>query len=345
MQTHKTLNNITQFQDMKHFLTIALAFLFLSGNVVGQKNIEPVIIIHGGAGTIDRGLLTDSAEASIRTALQNALDAGYAILSKGGSAMDAVEAAVIVLEDSPEFNAGKGAVMTDIGTHELDASIMDGSDQNAGAVAGVKTVRSPIQAARSVMMKSPHVMLAGEGADIFAQSQGLEQVENSYFTTPGVQKRWNDSHKGEGNNTDKSKFSKFGTVGCVALDQNGNIAAGTSTGGMMNKKYGRIGDSPIIGAGTYADNENCGVSCTGHGEYFIRIGVAKEISDQMKFGNKTLKEAVDYTLNERLGGMDAQGGIIALDKEGNFELVFNTPGMYRGFKNAEGDKVMIYGDE
>src|SRR5690554_446189 len=204
---------------MKQFLTVVLALIVLSGSVFGQKSIQPVIIIHGGAGTIDRGLLTDSTEALIRTALQDAMDAGYGILSNGGTAMDAVEAAIVVLENSPEFNAGKGAVMTDIGTHELDASVMDGSDQNAGAVAGVTTVRSPIKAARAVMLQSPHVMLAGEGADIFAKSQGLEQVENSYFTTPNIQKRWNDSHKGEGNNTEKSKFSKFGTVGCVALDQ------------------------------------------------------------------------------------------------------------------------------
>ena len=333
------------FQRMKHILTIIISLLVLSGNVLGQKTIQPVIIIHGGAGTIDRGLLTDSTETLIRTALQSALNAGYSVLSNGGTAMDAVEAAIIVLENSPEFNAGKGAVMTDIGTHELDASIMDGSDRNAGAVAGVTTVRNPIKAARAVMLDSPHVMLSGEGANIFAKNEGLEQVENSYFTTPNVEKRWDDSHKGEGNNQEKSRFSKFGTVGCVALDQNGNIAAGTSTGGMMNKKYGRIGDSPIIGAGTYADNENCGVSCTGHGEYYIRVGVAKEISDQMKFGNKTLKQAVDYTLNESLGGMNAEGGIIALDKDGNFELVFNTPGMYRGFKNSEDEKVMIYGDE
>lgn len=330
---------------MKQAFTLIFLLLAFSANVFCQGNKKPVIIIHGGAGTIERGLLTDSLEGLIRGALQEALDVGYAILDKGGSAVDAVEATITVLENCPEFNAGKGAVMTDIGTHELDASIMDGSDQNAGAVAGVRTIKSPIHAARAVMIKSPHVMLSGDGAEEFAKTQGLEMVENSYFTTDRIQKTWNVSHNVEGSIEKKSKFSKFGTVGCVALDVNGNIAAGTSTGGMMNKKYGRIGDSPIIGAGTYANNETCGVSCTGHGEYFIRIGVAKEISDQMKFGNKTLKEAADYTVNKRLGEMNAQGGIIALDNEGNFELLFNTPGMYRGYKNAKEEKVMIYGDE
>ena len=330
---------------MKQAFTLILLLAALSGNVFCQGKTKPVIVIHGGAGTIERGLLTDSTETLIRTALAEALDVGYAILDRGGSAVEAVEATITVLESCPEFNAGKGAVMTDIGTHELDASIMDGSDLNAGAVAGVKTIKSPINAARAVMAKSPHVMLAGAGAEEFAKSEGLEMVDNSYFTTDRIQKTWDAYHKAEGNNEAKSRFSKFGTVGCVALDSNGNIAAGTSTGGMMNKKYGRIGDSPIIGAGTYADNETCGVSCTGHGEYFIRIGVAKEISDQMKFGNKTLKEAAEYTVNKRLGDMNALGGIIALDKDGNFELLFNTPGMYRGYKNAIDEKVMIYGDE
>ena len=330
---------------MKHILTLISFFIFLSVNITGQTLNRPVIIIHGGAGTIERHLLTDSLDNVIRAALQDALNTGYAVLDNGGTAVDAVEATILVLENCPEFNAGIGAVMTEAGTHELDASIMDGSDLNAGAVAGVRTVKSPIRAARTVMYRSPHVMLAGDGAEEFAKQQGLEIVNNSYFTTPGIQQRWQQSNNGKGSTEPKSKFSKFGTVGCVALDMDGNIAAGTSTGGLMNKKYGRIGDSPIIGAGTYADNETCGVSCTGHGEYFIRVGVAKEISDQMKFGNKTLKEAAEYTVMEHLGGMNGQGGIIAIDKDGNFEFVFNTPGMYRGFKNASGEKVMIYGDE
>ena len=330
---------------MKHAFILILFIISLVGNAPGQSETSPVILIHGGAGTIERGLLTDSLETLIRDALQKALDTGYEILGSGGTAMDAVEATIIVLENCPEFNAGKGAVMTDIGTHELDASIMDGSDTNAGAVAGIRTVKSPIQAARAVMLHSPHVMLSGEGAEQFAKMQGLEMVENSYFTTPRIQEKWNATHNEEGSNAVKSKFSKFGTVGCVALDENGNIAAGTSTGGMMNKKFGRIGDSPIIGAGTYADNETCGVSCTGHGEYFIRIGVAKEISDQMKFGNRTLKEAAYYTVKKHLKNMDGQGGIIAIDKDGNFEMIFNTPGMYRGYKNAKEENVLIYGDE
>lgn len=330
---------------MKHSITLILLFVALSVNVFGQGQNRPAIVIHGGAGTIERHLLTDSLDADIRKALQDALNAGYAILEKGGTAVDAVEATIQVLENYPEFNAGIGSVMTEVGTHELDASIMDGSNLKAGAVAGVTTVKSPIRAARTVMDRSPHVMLAGEGAEVFAKQEGLDMVENSYFTTPAIQKRWQESNNGKSSTEPKSPFSKFGTVGCVALDVHGNIAAGTSTGGMMNKKYGRIGDSPIIGAGTYADNETCGVSCTGHGEYFIRLGVAKEISDQMKFGNKTLKEAAEFTINKQLGGLNGLGGIIALDREGNFEFVFNTPGMYRGYKNASGEKVMIYGDE
>lgn len=326
---------------------ILFIFLFISAfsaNVFAQQNIHPVIVIHGGAGTIDRSSLSKTDEIAIRNALEHALDVGYSVLSNGGSALDAVEATIIALEDAPQFNAGKGAVMTREGTHELDASIMDGRNKNAGAVAAVKTIRNPIRAARAVMENSPHVMLTGEGAEIFAKQQKLEVVKNSYFTTPEIKKRWQESNA-EGNKSQTSHFSKFGTVGCVALDANGNIAAGTSTGGMMNKKYGRIGDSPIIGAGTYADNSTCGISCTGHGEYFIRTGVAKEISDQMKFGNKNLREAVNYTLHNSLEKMGGTGGIIAIDKEGNFELVFNTSGMYRGYRTKDKTAVMIYQED
>lgn len=330
---------------MRNHLFLVLISVILSVNISAQSNAKPIIVIHGGAGTIERSSLSDSLEQVIRDDLQEALQTGYAVLDSGGAAVDAVVATIRFLESSPEFNAGKGAVMTDIGTHELDASIMDGSNLNAGAVAGVKTVKSPISAARAVMLYSPHVMLAEAGAEAFAKSRGLEMVDNSYFTTERIQKKWNATHNTQGSRSPKEEVSKFGTVGCVVLDKNGDIAAGTSTGGMMNKKFGRIGDSPIIGAGTYADNTTCGVSCTGHGEYFIRIGVAKEISDQMKFGNKTLREAAEYTINERLGAMDASGGIIAVDHEGNFQLLFNTPGMYRGYKTADNEKVMIYGDE
>lgn len=283
-------------------------------------------------------------EKAIKKSLNDALDIGYEILSNGGSAMDAVEATIVFLEDSPWFNAGKGAVITKEGHHELDASIMDGSSLNAGAVSGVKTLKNPIKSARLVMEKSPHVMLYGEGAEKFAVENGMDTVENSYFTTPTRLERWKALNDGKGENSSLEP-SKFGTVGCVALDKNGNIAAGTSTGGMMNKAYNRIGDSPIIGAGTYADNETCGISCTGHGEYFIRIGVAKEISDQMAFGNKSLEDAVNYTIHEKLTGMEALGGLIAVDKEGNVAVPFNTPGMYRGYRKAEKTYIGIYGDD
>ena len=309
-----------------------------------QERVKPVLVIHGGAGTIERNLLSDSAETAIRDALSEALRTGYSILESGGTSADAVVATIQVLEDSPYFNAGRGAVMTNIGTHELDASIMNGYNLNAGAVAGVKTIKSPIAAAREVMTGSPHVMLSGEGAEAFAKSKGLDTVPNTYFTTPRIRQRWLESH-GSGSASPVPRVSKYGTVGCVALDMNGNIAAGTSTGGLMNKEFGRIGDSPIIGAGTYADNSTCGISCTGQGEFFIRIGVAKEISDQMKFGGKTLAEAAAYTVDERLGKMNALGGIIALDGTGHIEMRFNTPGMYRGYKNGDEEKVMIYGDE
>jgi beta-aspartyl-peptidase (threonine type) len=235
--------------------------------------------------------------------------------------------------------------MTADGTHELDASIMNGSDLQAGAVTGVTTVKNPIKAALAVMQKSPHVMLGGEGAESFARAEALELVENAYFTTPRVRLSWERSNAKGAVPGQKPAVSKFGTVGAVAIDADGNIAAGTSTGGMMNKRNGRIGDSPIIGAGTYADNATCGISCTGQGEYFIRIGVAKEISDQMQFGGKTLQKAIDYTLHGRLTGMNALGGLIAIDQNGNIALEFNTPGMYRGKKSNKGSEVSIYGND
>jgi beta-aspartyl-peptidase (threonine type) len=285
--------------------------------------------------------LSDSLETEIRLSLQTALDSGYALLDRGGSAQDAVRAAIVILENAPHFNAGKGAVMNAKGNHELDASIMIGADKNAGAVAGATTIKNPILGAIAVMEKTPHVLLAGDGADLLATEVGLEQVENSYFTTKRIKSKWEKSQS----NASNSEFSKFGTVGAVAIDRKGNIAAGTSTGGMMNKQYNRIGDSPIIGAGTYADNATCGVSCTGHGEYFIRVGVAKEISAQMEFGGKTLKEAVRFTLHDRLSSMNGSGGLIAIDKDGNIVMDFNTEGMYRGFKKGGESQVSIYGTD
>jgi len=311
--------------------------------MISQK-VSPVLVIHGGAGTIERSSMSPEDEKAIKKSLNEALEKGYTILEQGGTALDAVEATIVFLEDSPWFNAGKGSVITKEGHHELDASIMDGASLNAGAVSGVKTLKNPIKSAHLVMEKSPHLMLYGEGAEKFAQENGMETVENSYFTTPSRLERWKALNESKGENLNL-KPSKFGTVGCVALDKKGNIAAGTSTGGMMNKAYNRIGDSPIIGAGTYADNETCGVSCTGHGEFFIRIGVAKEISDQMAFGSKSLEDAVNYTIHEKLTGMEALGGLIAVDKEGNVAMPFNTPGMYRGYRNADKTYIGIYGDD
>ncbi len=339
---------------MKHFhcikILIVLMVLLSVVDANAQKPPVPAIVIHGGAGVIERGKLTPEVENEIRVTLQRALDTGYAVLEVGGSATDAVIAAIQVLEDSPRFNAGKGAVMNLAGTHELDASIMNGADLNAGAVAGVTTIKNPILAAQKVMTESPHVLLTGNGAEQFAREQKLSMVENTYFTTDAVYDSWEryvKSKSGDprGDNTPGvDKVSKYGTVGAVAIDASGNIAAGTSTGGMMGKEYNRIGDSPIIGAGTYADNSTCGISCTGHGEYFIRVGVAKEISDQMAFGNKALPDATQYTL-DRIAQLGGSGGLIAIDKEGNIRMDFNTKGMYRGYKHVKETKIAIYADE
>lgn len=330
---------------MKYFILIFMVSLVTPLGLFGQKGV-PAIVIHGGAGTIERGMMTDSAEAEIRAALQSALNTGYAAMENGGTALEAVTAAIGVLEDAPQFNAGRGAVMTSEGRHELDASVMDGSNLNAGAVAGVTTVKNPLRAAIAVMEKSPHVLLSGDGAETFAREQGLEQVENSYFTVPRIQKKYDAMNKNQGDLAPAEKaVSKFGTVGAVAVDSDGNIAAGTSTGGMMNKRFGRIGDSPLIGAGTYADNATCGVSCTGHGEYFIRIGVAKDVADQMEYGGKTLEQATKHTIHRKLTDMKAGGGLIALDADGNISMEFNTSGMYRGFKNESESKVEIYKEE
>ncbi len=329
----------------KYFL---LTLLFIGVSIAqshaqkAEKTIAPVIVIHGGAGFMEPGMLSKEDEQAVKDAIASAIKAGHNLMRKGGSAEEAVVAAIAVLENAPQFNSGKGAVMTKEGAHELDASIMRGSDLQAGAVAGVTTVKNPIKAAMAVMNNSKHVMLGGEGAEIFAKSQELELVENSYFTTDQVKAEWEDT-KGEGSISPLARtFEKFGTVGCVALDSHGNIAAGTSTGGLMNKEFGRIGDSPIIGAGTYADNQTCGVSCTGQGEYYIRVGVAKEISDQMAFGGKTLEEAVKFSMG-KIDDMEALGGVIALDHEGNIVLEFNTPGMYRGYKKGKETSVEIFG--
>ena len=338
--TSPQLFSMPSYSKKYSILLICTFLCFVVIRTCSAQKIIPALVIHGGAGTIKKGLLSDSLEAEIRASLQEALDAGYAVLNEGGSAQDAVSTAIIVLENAPHFNAGKGAVMNAEGNHELDASIMVGDDRDAGAIAGASTIKNPILGAIAVMEETPHVMLAGEGADRLAKEIGLEQVENDYFTTEKIKLRWEKTQS----DVSDSEFSKFGTVGAVAIDQEGNIAAGTSTGGMMNKQYNRIGDSPIIGAGTYADNSTCGVSCTGHGEYFIRLAVAKEISAQMEFGGKSLEKAVQSTL-EKLEKMNGTGGVIAIDKEGKIVMDFNTEGMYRGYKKDGKSEVNIYGTD
>jgi len=306
--------------------------------------VEPIswaIVIHGGAGTILREKMDAETEAAYRAKLSEALAVGGTILERGGASLDAVEATIRVLEDSPLFNAGKGAVFTAAGTNEMDASIMDGRDLNAGAVAGVKTVRNPISAARAVMEKSPHVMLAGDGADTFAAAQGLAIVDPAYFHT---ERRWQSYLKAKAKQEASDPDAKHGTVGCVALDQRGDIAAGTSTGGMTLKMWGRIGDSPIIGAGTYADNGTCGVSATGHGEFFIRNVVAYDISALMKYTGLSLPEAADKVIMGKLVDQGAEGGVVALDAEGNIAMVFNTKGMFRGYRKSDGTgRIEIFG--
>jgi beta-aspartyl-peptidase (threonine type) len=314
-------------------------------------------VIHGGAGTILKSEMSAEREREYRAKLTESLMTGYGILKKGGAGLDAVEAAIRLMEDSPLFNAGKGAVFTNAGTNELDASIMDGRTLKAGAVASLKHIKNPISLARLVMEKSKHVMMVGEGAETFAQEQGIEQVPQSYFYT---ESRWQALQREKAAEAEKSKAPKdkkqdrqhgdriehaYGTVGAVALDQAGNIAAGTSTGGMTNKKWGRVGDSPIIGAGTYANNLTCGVSATGDGEYFIRLAVAHDLSALMEYRGLSLKEAADAVI-EKVGKLGGGGGLIAIDKAGNIAMSFNTAGMYRGRVGADEQPIIdIYKDQ
>lgn len=340
---------------MKSLRLFALLFLsVLTLNVSAQQK-KYVMVIHGGAGTILKKNMTPEKEAAYVAALTQALQAGYAQIKAGKSSLDAVEATIHVLENDPHFNAGKGAVFTHDGRNELDAAIMDGKTLMAGAVAGVTTIKNPISAARAVMEKSEHVMMVGAGADQFAKEAGLEIVDPKYFWT---KERWDGLQQAIKEDSTKavldhgSKKSellgsknhdyKFGTVGCVALDKAGNLAAGTSTGGMTNKKYGRVGDAPIIGAGTYCNNETAAVSCTGWGEFYIRNVVAKTISDLMEYKGLSVAEASKITL-DKVGKMGGDGGLIALDKKGNIAMPFNTEGMYRGAITADGKiEVSIY---
>jgi len=350
---------------MKNLAFTLLSFLVLIGctpngkeskNEQSQKVNDFAIIIHGGAGTILKKNMTDEKEAAYKAKLEEAIKVGHTILKNGGTSQEAVIKTIQVMEESPLFNAGKGAVFTNAGTNELDASFMDGKTLNAGAVAGVKDVKSPIELAVKVMTDSEHVMLSGEGASTFAKEKGLEIVDPSYFYTERRFKslqRIIDREKTQLDHNDKTavfydsdiKNAKFGTVGCVALDKNGNIAAGTSTGGMTNKRWGRIGDAPIIGSGTYANNNTCGVSSTGWGEYFIRSQVAYDISAQMEYQQKSLKEATTDVIQNKLTKLGGTGGVVALDKNGNMSFEFNTAGMYRASMNDKGDLVIkIYND-
>ncbi len=307
------------------------------------------IVLHGGAGTILKKNMTPEKEAAYKAKLEEAIKVGHTILKNGGTSLEAVEKTINILEDSPLFNAGKGAVFTSEGTNELDASIMDGSTLNAGAVAGVKTVKNPINLAREVMINSPHVMLSGDGAALFAKGRGLEIVDPAYFFTEErmktLEKVKEKLKNKEANKTTAFydpviKDSKFGTVGCAALDKHGNLAAGTSTGGMTNKKWNRIGDSPIIGAGTYANNATCAVSSTGWGEYFIRGMVAHDISAMIEYKGVSLQEAAQEVIQKKLTNLGGTGGIVAIDNQGNVTMEFNTAGMYRATMNAEGELVI-----
>jgi L-asparaginase / beta-aspartyl-peptidase len=333
-----------------------------------------VLVIHGGAGTILKSQMTPEKEKAYTDALNTALEKGYAILKDGGTALDAVEASVRYMEDNPLFNAGKGAVFTNEGKNELDAAIMNGKTLAAGSVAGVTTIKNPVSAARAVMEKSPHVMMAGRGAEQFARQTGLEIVDPSYFYTEdrwqslqktkardsgqansrfdSLNKRINNSIDSTHEKINKPKSvkgalkqkenhdDKYGTVGAVALDRYGNLAAATSTGGMTNKKFGRIGDAPIIGAGTYANNNTAAISGTGWGEFYIRLVLAKSVSDMMEFGKFSLQKATDEMVMKRLPALGGDGGLIAVDKNGNIAMPFCTDGMYRGYVKNDGKKVV-----
>lgn len=332
--------------QMKHVLAFFLSSMFL---VLSAQDEKWAIVIHGGAGDINRENMNPEAEARYRAALDSALTIGSAVLESGASSMDAVEATIRYLEDCPLFNSGKGAVLTSEGTAELDASFMNGQTRNAGAVAGVKTIRHPISAARLVMDSSVHVMMAGKGAEIFASDYDLEFVENEFFITErrkAYYERQKARQAGAEGGDGAPLIKKYGTVGCVARDQNGNLAAGTSTGGMSNKRFGRVGDAPIIGAGTFADNNTCAVSCTGHGEYFIRWVVAYDVAALMEYADMSLADAARRVVNEKLVEAQGSGGLIAVDGEGNVTMPFNSGGMYRGYATSEGEKfVGLYGDE
>ncbi len=353
--------SISRFSQAVSALLLAVVCAAASAQ---QPAHQWAIVLHGGAGVIERATMDPKTEAAYRASLAEALKAGSDVLARGGSSLDAVETSIRIFEDNPLFNAGRGAVFTAAGKNELDAAIMDGSTLMAGAVAGVTRTRHPISLARAVMEKSPHVMLIGAGADAFAAQVGLEQVDPSFFFT---ERRWQslvEELKKDGlpipqrpagappapatpvAAIEPPSAHKYGTVGVVALDEKGNIAAGTSTGGLTAKKWGRVGDSPIIGAGTYASNQSCAVSGTGTGEYFIRLGVAREVCDLVRFKGMPLQQAADEVIHKELEGLHGDGGVIAITPDGQMAWSFNTPGMYRA-RQAEGGQpiIEIYADE
>jgi len=353
---------------MKQILTLLIGILTLfackkevendisasKNSISSIKNADLLgIVIHGGAGTILKGNMTDSLENAYKEKLREAIVIGHTILKNGGTSVEAVTKTINVLEDSPLFNAGKGAVFNHEGTNELDASIMDGSTLNAGAVAGVTQIKNPIDLALAVMNNSPHVLLSGKGAERFAKEQGFEMMDPSYFYTEKRHQSLLYIIDKEKNKETKMSFtdpyikeSKFGTVGCVALDKNGNLAAGTSTGGMTNKRWNRIGDTPLIGAGTYANNATCAISSTGWGEFFIRAMVAHDISALMEYKGLSLQEAAAEVIQKKVPALGGNGGIIGIDKDGNIAMEFNTAGMYRASMNRKGKlEIKIYKEE
>lgn len=353
-------NSRFEHKKMKRILSMILiaALLHLCGTLYAQKGSfyelkqlqspqKPrlAFMIHGGAGTIRRGSMTAEKEKQYRAKLEEALMAGYKALQAGKTGVDAVEIAINILEDSPLFNAGKGAVFNHEGKNELDASIMNGKNLSAGAVAGLHRIKNPITLARAVMERSPHVMMIGDGAEQFAKEQNITLVDEKYFWT---QERWDalqqilkeeKEKKVSGRYADEP-YNKFGTVGAVALDKNGDLAAGTSTGGMTNKKFGRVGDSPIIGAGTYANDNSCAVSGTGWGEFFIRLSVAREIATQIEYRALPIQDAVDLVIKQKLQKMGGDGGVIAVDRYGNMGISFNSEGMYRAYVDINGKPIV-----
>ena len=302
------------------------------------------IAIHGGAGTLLRSSMTSEKEKEYLTGLEDALKAGYCVLQNGGSSLDAVEAAVVVLEDCPLFNAGRGSVFNHICKHEMDASIMYGKTLEAGAVSGVSNIKNPVRLAKTIMQQSEHVMMSGAGAEAFAATQGLATADDDYFFNDFRYQQWQEIKGSDTIQLDHSD-KKFGTVGAVALDIHGDLAASTSTGGMTNKKFGRVGDTPIIGAGTYANNNTCAISCTGHGELFIRSVVAYDISCLMEYKGLSLQEACDIVVHDKLIKIGGEGGLIGIDAKGNIALPFNSEGMYRGYQTNDAPAVVkIYKD-